>query len=380
MQAKNNENGFLKKLGKTFVYILFSINILISVLLLMSMLAWTVPSSITNFFAFLGIGYPFILLLNILFFIFWLIARKWKIVLLNIIIFAISWSAITTYSPIHLNSKNTPKDCIKLLTYNVRAFNWEENERATTNPMLDYIKSMNADIMCFQEFVIRKENEQRKIVSEKQLNKIFSDYPYHSYIRLGKNSTGYAIACYSKYPIIKAYRLPLYESNFNGSVAFDVEIKGKKVLLMNNHLASNMITKEDKRLYSQLRESKDAKVLEEVTMNIKSHLSAAYAKRQKQVDYISDYIENVKSDYDGVIVCGDFNDTPISYAYHKMKGNKIDAFANTGFGPGITYHENKFWFRIDYIMHSQEIESFDTEIGSLKYSDHYPLTSYLRIK
>lgn len=380
MPAKNNEKGFVKRLGKTLAYILLAVNICVSALLLMSMLAWKISPETTNLFAYLGIGFPFIFFANIAFFVFWLIVWKWKFALFNIIVFACSWSAISTYYPIHFKTGKVPDDCIKLLTYNVRAFNWEEGDKALNNPMFDYIKNMNADIICFQEFVVRQENDRSRIISENQLNKILGDYPYHSYVKLGKNGTGYAIACYSKYPIKKSHRLPLHESTFNGSVAFDLDIKGKKVLLINNHLASNQITPEDKRLYSHFMESKDTKTLEEVTLNIKSRLSTAYAKRQKQVDYISDYIEKEKNGYAGIIVCGDFNDTPISYVYRKMKADRTDAFASTGFGPGITYHENKFWFRIDYIMHSEEIESFNAEVGSAKYSDHYPLTAYLRFK
>ena len=57
-----------------------------------------------------------------------------------------------------------------------------------------------------------------------------------------------------------------------------------------------------------------------------------------------------------------------------------DAYAATGLGQGITYHENKFWFRIDYIMHSDEMKSYNCTVGNVKYSDHYPIMTYLQFK
>ena len=104
----------------------------------------------------------------------------------------------------------------------------------------------------------------------------------------------------------------------------------------------------------------------------------AYKKRERQADLIANYIE--QQDTNATIVCGDFNDTPISYAYHKIKGDMTDAFANTGLGQGITYHENRFWFRIDFIMHSLAFESYNCTVDKVKYSDHYPVHTYLHFK
>ncbi|NDV69491.1 endonuclease/exonuclease/phosphatase family protein [Dysgonomonas sp. 25] len=379
MPAKNN-TSCIQKLGNTLAYILFAGNVVALLLLLGSMLAWYVPPSKMMVFSYLGMGFPFILVGNLLFLVFWLVFRKWKFLLTNVVVFIICWSPITTFFPIHFKTSEVPDGSIKLLTYNVLSFNRLQGKEALTNPMFDYIKSMDADIMCFQEFMAQPDNGGQRIITLSQINKVFGDYPYHVYINLGaeNNTSGYGIACYSRFPITKAKRLPLYESAFNGSVAFELDINGKKVLLMNNHLSSNRITAQDKLLYKELTVSKDRETFEEVSRNMKARLSSAYLQREKDVDYIAQYIKDY--DYDALIVCGDFNDTPISYAYHKMKGDLTDAYVNTGLGQGITYHENKFWFRIDYIMHSDEFESYNCEVGKEKHSDHYPVTTYLRWK
>lgn len=343
------------------------------------MLAWTVPPSITSIFSFLGLGFPIILFINVAYLILWLIFKHWKYALTCFVILALCYKPIFTYFPIHFKTKEVPEDCIKLLSYNVRSFNWLQGDKALNNPIFDYIIGEDADIICLQEFVASKSNK-KNLITEAQVRKKLKKYPYHSIIRFGnaKNPYSYGVACYSKYPILKTERLKFTQSSYNGSVAYELDIKGKKVLLINNHLESNKITAADKQLYHNLSVSKDTETLNEVTKNIKERMGTAYAKREVQVKYIADYIKTHKMD--ATIVCGDFNDTPISYAYNTVKGNMTDAYASTGLGQGITYHENKFWFRIDYIMHSEEIESFNCTVGNVKYSDHYPITAYLRFK
>lgn len=375
-----NKSSFWGKLGNTLAYLLFLGNIMAMVALLMTMLAWVVPPSKTTFFSYLGIGFPIILVVNVLFALFWILFRRKKFLLVNVVIFILCWKPISTYFPVHFKTSEVPTDCIKILSYNVRAFSYRKAADAQKDPMFDYIKSMDADIICFQEFMAKPDDQRGNMISLSQVNKIFSEYPYSKYINLGEyhNKSGYGLACYSKFPITRAERLPLMENRYNGCVAFELEINGKKVLLMNNHLVTNGITGEDKELYRQLTTSHDRETLERVSRNMKARLGAAYRSREKDVNFIVDYIG--KQQYDALIVCGDFNDTPISYAYAKMKGDLTDAYANTGLGQGITYNANKFWFRIDYIMHSDEFESYNCEVGDKKYSDHYPVTTYLRFK
>ena len=89
-------------------------------------------------------------------------------------------------------------------------------------------------------------------------------------------------------------------------------------------------------------------------------------------------IKDSKDEY--VLVCGDFNDTPISYAHHTVQGKLIDSFSESGRGMGITYNRNFFYFRIDNILHSSNMKSYNCTIDKLRYSDHYPLWCYLELK
>jgi endonuclease/exonuclease/phosphatase family metal-dependent hydrolase len=108
--------------------------------------------------------------------------------------------------------------------------------------------------------------------------------------------------------------------------------------------------------------------------DISSRLRNAYIKRSRQVDLIAAHIRQCPYP---VVVCGDFNDTPISYTYQQMRGKLLDAFMEAGAGPGNTYQGKIPSFRIDYILHSFDFKAVEFETIRINYSDHYPILAKL---
>lgn len=383
MRGKNKKWNIGKAINRTLTVIIFLINIIVIALLLVSICAWYIPPYKSAIPSYLGLAFPFILIANIFFMLFWLILFKWKLFLADLIILLLCWSPIFTYFPVHRKTKEIPDDCIKILSYNVRGFNWTMGSEARKNPIFDYMNESGADIICLQEFVMDNYKPDPKgIISIREFDNILKDYPYRSIVKFGhsRNRYSFGVACYSKYPILKTTEIPI-QSTTNGSVLYEIKIKDKVISLINNHLESNRITSEDKKLYRDFLEIKDREHLDEVTTNIRNRLGIAYRVRAYQADIIAHWIQNRETD--ATIVCGDFNDTPISYTYNTIKGKNLleDSFANTGLGQGITYHENMFWFRIDFIMHSRNIESYNFTVDQdIKYSDHHPIYTYLRFK
>ncbi|MFT4224604.1 endonuclease/exonuclease/phosphatase family protein [Dysgonomonas sp.] len=379
MQVKNKLSKI--KIGKYLKYTIFATNIFAIIILVLSAFAWKIVPSKATIIAYLGLGFPIILFVNILYLILWVVSFRWKYALVQMVAITICWQPILTCFPIHTRTsvKDIPENSFKILTYNVRAFNWAKGEKARSNPIIKYLVNSNADIICLQEFAVSTGKSQKDIITEKELSAKLKDYPYHEIIKLGtsRGTLAYGLACYSKFPITKAIRLPL-ESTYNGSAMYELKIQGKDVILVNNHLESNRITSEDKQLYKDFFKNKDKETLGEVAMNIQTRLGAAYKKREAQAKIIRDILDKQKSDV--TIVCGDFNDTPISYAYYTIKGDMVDSYASTGFGQGITYHENMFWFRIDFIMHSLGLQSYNCTVDKIKYSDHYPVWTHLAFK
>lgn len=379
MPAINNLWGV--KIGRFIKYTVFATNLIAILILLLSLLSWTVVPSKLTFIAYLGLVFPIILFINIAYLILWVVSFRWKYAIVQLVVILACWQPITACFPIHFKTPKSelPENKIKVLTYNVRGFNWLTGTKARQNPIFEYVANSNADIVCFQEFAVATSKNKNNIISEQEVAQIMKDYPYKSIIQLGKarKAHKYGLACYSKFPILETRKVPI-ESTYNGSVIYTLEIQGKKVTLVVNHLESNRLTTEDKKLYKDFLKTRDRESFDEMAATLQERLGSAYLVREEQVNMIRSFMD--KQETAATIVCGDFNDPPMSYSYHKIKGDLIDSYANTGLGQGITYHENYFFVRIDFIMHSRAFDSYNTTVGHVKYSDHYPLWTYLAFK
>ena len=99
--------------------------------------------------------------------------------------------------------------------------------------------------------------------------------------------------------------------------------------------------------------------------------------RSRQVDELSAHINS--SPYP-VIICGDFNDPPYSYAYSRISQYLQDTFLEKGKGFGISYNGSFIPYRIDYILHSNYFECLKYSMVRKKLSDHYPIVVTLKPK
>lgn len=336
-------------------------------------------SPLTNVYvAYFGLFFPFILAFNILFFIVWLIFRKWKQVLVTFLVFIISWGAIRTYFPLHRKTKEIPENSIKILTYNVMRFeSLKKHTKKTPNPILQYVIEQDPDIVCFQEFGTAKKSKTELLMTD--ILSALKNMPYHHIesLKFPYDSYTFGLAIFSKYPILSARKLSI-DSEYNGAFVAELDIQGRKVTLINNHLESNKISADERSDYYNLTKDPNTQKLEILTHTMFQRLTPAFKLRAEQADLIADVIRENKNPY--IIVCGDFNDTPISYARHKIKGELLDAFVESGSGMGISFNRNRFMFRIDYILHSINIKSYNCTVGKLKNSDHYPVWTYLHFE
>jgi endonuclease/exonuclease/phosphatase (EEP) superfamily protein YafD len=73
------------------------------------------------------------------------------------------------------------------------------------------------------------------------------------------------------------------------------------------------------------------------------------------------------------IVCGDFNDVPVSYTYHTVIGDLQDAFVEKGFGFSTTFSNKLSFFRIDYALLDPNLQINSYRVVHKELSDHYPV-------
>ncbi len=365
----------MKLLQILFGSLLLLGNIIIALLMIAGAYAGHVSPEKSLLAAYVGLAFPVFFVGNLLFLISWLFAKKWKQALFVLCMFLVCGKSIIQYFPFHGDTDPLPEErMLKVLTYNVMNFAGKRHTPLSPNKIVQYIADSGADIVCLQEYAVAK--------SEKELNagvlyKALSMYPYRVITEL--NSTHYrssGIAVFSKYPI-RSPREINYNSQYNGSAVCEIEVDGKTVTLINNHLESFRLTQEDKSQYSNLIKTMDSDMLEGIRGTFQQKLGPAFVKRAEQARLVAREVKEAKGDY--ILVCGDFNDTPNSYAHRTVQGDLIDAFETSGCGMGVTYNRNVFRFRIDNILHSSNMKAFNCTIDKVKYSDHYPMWCYLQM-
>lgn len=325
---------------------------------------WIIP-------AFLGLFFPALLVAQIGVTIFWLLAWDKRRLLLVAAVWLISLPQLLVYFPISRAEKSlgTEEESLRILSYNVCAFGFKPHTKTSPNATLQYIKSSGADIVCIQEAMLNQ-NPWAGVVSKTLRSYLDEDYPYINVIRV--NRGGSTLALLSKYPIKEAKEIPL-PSWVNGAVAYKVDIRGKETLVINVHLESFHLHRVDGEDYLRLAKEGDAIRLKDA---LRAKLSPTFRSHNIQANIIHDLIQRYGSGR--VIVCGDFNDTPLSYARYKIGEGLEDAFVSKGNGLGITFHTSPFFVRIDHILFGPAFRALRCEVDkTASESDHYPIEAVL---
>ena len=241
-------NGGLNTLRLLLKMLVAAANVLVVVLLVAAAYSDRVSPNTVLLFSYLGLGFPILCVLNLCFVIYWLFLGEWRLLLVGLCAFLVCQGAVSRYFPFHSHTKDLPKEnVLKVLTYNVMGFAYKDHTKKSPNEILDYVAASGADIVCFQEYTVGK---QGNILTSKKVYDALNMYPYHSVIPIhstGNMITG--IAVFSKYPISASRRIK-YESNSNASAIHELNINGKKLTLINNHLESFKLTMEDRSRYT----------------------------------------------------------------------------------------------------------------------------------
>jgi len=322
------------------------------------------------------IGFPIILIVNVLFIAYWIYNRKWYF-LISTLALILLYKSVFIIFPVHFKHQTieNAKKQLVIISYNTNS-NSKVQKHCLNNPngVIKYLLDENPDIICIQEYYVKNDSAH---LTQLDVNKIFEKYPY-KYIKFDYNNydnmTG--LATFSKYPIINTKRIK-YESIFNASMYSDIVIQNETIRVFNNHLESNRFSGNDLMLSQQLKNDMNGFSLLNKTQYFSQKLQIAYPVRAKQAEAVS---EIIKSTPYKVIVCGDFNDVPLSYAYTKVKGKLNDAFVENGTGFGWTYYSSTYKLRLDYIFYDANFEVLNFEIGKNKSSDHYPIKCVLKMK
>ncbi|OIP05200.1 MAG: hypothetical protein AUJ97_01365 [Bacteroidetes bacterium CG2_30_32_10] len=382
MAGSNNQKS---KKSSFFRILIVFLTFVFGLSLILSYLASFISPDKIWIVAFFGISYPFLLLINLLFFLYWLLLRKLYFII-PLLIILIGWIHLRSLIGVHKSMKKVDTtQLIKVISYNVRNFDlynykkgWELNFEKR-NKIFDLIKKESANIICFQEFCYDATGKFSTLDTLIKFQKAI--YFQTEYTNDPKSVNKFGVATFSKYPIIHKGKIIFTPKTNNVCIFSDVIINKDTVRIYNVHFESIKLSKEDIDLaedLSHINKPEGNKVeLKEKSVRLLKRLKNAFIKRAPQARLVANSIDKCKYP---IILCGDFNDTPTSYVYHLVSSRLIDSFVESGRGFGQTYIGLLPTFRIDYIFYSNEFKSLAFQTIHNNLSDHYPIISDIKKK
>ena len=322
-----------------------------------------------RFLSIMGLAFPFLLVAAGLMFLACLLAARNRI-WIPLVGMAVCFLSIRAYIPINLPSP-APKSSYKFMTYNTMGFasyaNGAKSEECQT--LVSHVLNSNLDFFCFQE----GHSNPQTFLKDDFFKKAQKTMPYCEAYPIEANVLG----CCSKYPIVKTELL--CKQGMNGVVAFHILLGEKDTLrVINCHLQSMGLTEDERSRYHEMvKHPEKNEGMEEHSRLLVSKITRATVKRAAQVDTVAAYVEQHKGK--SIIVCGDFNDTPISYAHRHIHDTGLtDAFGATGNGTGRSFNRDGIYVRIDHMFCSNDWKPYGFHIDqSITSSDHYPLVGYI---
>ena len=357
---------------KILYKILLAVNVVFAFTLLISYLAVIISPEDFALPAFFGLAYPYLLLINIILVIIWAMLLRFE-AFISVVVIAIGFTHFSNYIKFTRPSGDK-SNTFKVLSYNVRLFNYFENNHGVTSEkkVIEFIKAQKPDIICLQEFFISGYPAVEEALMIDALGG-----KYYSHMKLsgsGKNRF-YGIITLSKFPIVRKGEI-IHPGSSSLSIYTDVLIQKDTFRIYNNHLQSFRLRRMERSFIDELTASDNNETMNEVK-SLSVSLKKGFVKRALQAEIVKAQIN--RSPFP-VMVVGDFNDTPVSYAYRKIRKGLYDSFVNSGYGAGFTYKGNYPPNRIDYILYDNALINSYFEIIKVKYSDHYPIIAYFRKK
>jgi len=315
----------------------------------------------TIVFAILGLAYPILVIINLLFALFWITRKNWRFLYSIVIILLLFLSGNNL---LQFHSPENDED-IKVVSFNCKLLGLYD-DNLYDDSLISYLNNSGADVICLQEFYNFRQGD--KTILHKFKKKL--NYKFVKFMAKveGNQTRQLGLLFISKHKIIECNRIPFKTVTSNLCMYADIEINSKPIRIYNAHLQSLRLSKGDHKFIENLEQEK----VVEKSKSVFKRMRKAFKIRAEQALEVKNHMNTSKFP---TILCGDFNDTPLSYSYKILSHGYKDSYKEKGSGLGTTYTGNIPFLRIDYIMHSKELKT--TKYNSYKKfpSDHKLLMS-----
>ncbi|QQR86300.1 MAG: endonuclease/exonuclease/phosphatase family protein [Flavobacteriales bacterium] len=324
--------------------------------------------------AFFGMVYPYVLATQVFFLGWWALFRR-KRMLLSAATVLLGWNHVTDFVQMFGSSAKDDDQHVSVMSWNVRLFdlyNWSHNS-TTRNEMYDLLITEAPDVFCAQEF-FKSDNKQYFNTRDTLLKNFHWTGIHDHYVQHNKAGHHFGIATFSNQPIVGKGKVDFGSDANNACIWTDIAMLSDTVRVYNAHLASIHFGSADYRFMRDLDDGVEGDSLRRGGERIIGRLKNAFIRRAAQVERIHAHMMECPHP---IIFCSDMNDTPMSYAYHLLDQDLVDAFEESGRGLGHTYIGDFPSFRIDHIMHSPSLEASGFRTLPDELSDHRPITCWI---
>ena len=368
---------FLSLITRRFVFLL---NGLVALLFLGACLVGDVSAGRFWPISFLGLAFPILLALVLGFLVLWLLVHP-RYALLDAACLVFGYKSLMVFfawKGLLAAPAAPPGSSFRVMSYNVRYFKDFDyspaRNRALRGRIMALIAQARPDILCLQEFYTSEsplEQDNKTYISDS----LGLPYRYFSSDHnFGNRHSGSIV--FSRYPILEAGKLSLLQHSASESVIYADILRGRDTLrVFTLHLQSIYLNHRDLAGIQRVKHRQDTGFA--ASRVILGKLRKAFLIREQQARTVASYIR--QSPYP-VLLCGDFNDTPDSYAYWHIRGSLQDAFLERGLGVGRTYAGIFPTLRIDYILASGRFRVLDYRRIARSLSDHFPILADLSLQ
>jgi len=343
-------------------------------LLLLTYISPYIPPQVFWPLSVFGLAYPILLLLNVLFILFWLLLVN-KNLIYSLLAILIGWSTLNNHFQLKGSDEHPIEQGLKVISFNVKNLSNNNEKYADIKirtSIQNYLDEQEAQLICLQEF---QTYPSEGINTVKQFKELLG-MPYSAETRYVPNSKFKFVdlmTIFSKHPIINQQELRFRDKAY--ALIADIVYRKDTIRLFNIHLESNHFARNEYEIFSSPEVGLNEETRGQLAILVDK--LARFSKiRNTQVNRIQELIR--KTPYP-ILICGDFNDTPASYAYQKLAKDLKDAFVERGKGYGNTYNGKLPAMRIDYILSDTLFKIHQFEIGKINMSDHYPIISTLSL-
>jgi len=282
--------------------------------------------------------------------------------LLSVAVLALGYGALRSYIGI-AEERPAQAHTLTVASYNLLGgrFVYRPDAEITAERIDELLGCLDADVVAFQEFTRYGELQNR-------LDAAFAKTGLKHHYRPPETF----VALYSRYPILEQELLAAY-NNANGAVRCQLALPNDTLDVIVAHMQSNQVSIDASELVADA-----AQANKQAYWTLRTVASNYRRAARQRVSDAKELAQVVGSSQRPLILLGDLNDTPLSYTLGTLKRAGLkDAFRQNGSGLGFTYAGSIPGLRIDYTLHTAELETLSSTVVDCGFSDHKAVRSVL---